>query len=95
MISQYNLAHSDLYPIRNLMNIVAKRITFRGFIVMDTDFGPKYMQEHQEKVSGWIADGSVKMTFDVTKGIDNAAEGLVGMLQGKNFGKAILEIAKL
>jgi NADPH-dependent curcumin reductase CurA len=33
--------------------------------------------------------------MDVTKGIDNAAEGFIGMLAGKNFGKAILEIAPL
>jgi NADPH-dependent curcumin reductase CurA len=26
------------------------------------------------------------------EGIDNAAEGLVGIFQGKNFGKAVLKI---
>jgi NADPH-dependent curcumin reductase CurA len=31
----------------------------------------------------------------VTEGIENAAEGLVGMLEGKNFGKAVLKIADL
>lgn len=95
MISQYNLAPNDRYPIRNLMQVVAKRITMRGFVVLDPDFGAKHMMEHQEKVQQWIKEGSIKTAIDITKGIDGAAEGLVGMLQGKNFGKAVLEIAKL
>ncbi|RAL59882.1 hypothetical protein DID88_000509 [Monilinia fructigena] len=32
MISEYSKAESERYPITNLMNIVAKRITMRGFI---------------------------------------------------------------
>ncbi len=40
----------------------------------------------------WLADGSIKAKLDVTQGIDNAAQGLVGMLEGKNFGKAVLKI---
>ena len=67
----------------------------RGFIVLDPDFGAKHMVEHQEKVQKWITEGSMKTAIDTTKGIDNAAEAFVGMLQGKNFGKAVLEIAKL
>tara|TARA_R110002060_G_scaffold49450_1_gene60377 strand:- start:142 stop:243 length:102 start_codon:yes stop_codon:yes gene_type:complete len=31
----------------------------------------------------------------VTDGIENAAFGLVGMLEGKNFGKAVLRISDL
>ncbi|KAK7425097.1 hypothetical protein QQX98_000011 [Neonectria punicea] len=42
-----------------------------------------------------LADGSFKAKHSVIEGIDNAAEGLVGMLSGKNFGKAILEVKKL
>ncbi len=95
MISQYNLTPDKLYPIRNLMQVVAKRLKMQGFIVGDPNMGPKYFQEHQEKMQKWIADGSVKVRLSVTEGIDNAGEGLVGMLEGKNFGKAVLKIADL
>lgn len=64
----------------------------RGFIVSDPDMGPKYAREHQEKMQQWLADGSVKAKLHVTQGIDHAAEGLVGMLEGKNFGKAVVKI---
>lgn len=33
MISQYNKAPGEQYGVRNLMNIVGKRLRIRGFIV--------------------------------------------------------------
>ena len=67
-------------------------MTIRGFIVSDKDFGPKYAKDHQEKMQTWLADGSFPAKLHETVGIENAAEGLIGMLQGKNFGKAVLKI---
>lgn len=57
--------------------------------------GPKYGKEHQENLQKWIHDGTFKAVTSVTHGIDNAGEGLIGMLQGKNFGKAVLEVSPL
>jgi NADPH-dependent curcumin reductase CurA len=95
MISQYNLKPEEAYPIKNLVNVVGKRLTIRGFIVSDKDMGPKYATEHREKLSAWIADGSFKAKTSTTEGIDNAAEGFIGMLSGKNFGKAVVAISEL
>jgi len=75
--------------------VVGKRLTIRGFIVYDKDFGGKYSEEHQKNVQQWIKDGSLTVKLSVTNGIDYAAEGLVGMLKGENFGKAVLTIADL
>jgi NADPH-dependent curcumin reductase CurA len=93
MISQYSAKPEELYPIRNLMQVVGKRLTMRGFIVSDPDMGPKHLAEHQKNVGGWIADGSFKVKTDVTHGMDKAVDGFLGMLQGKNFGKAVIKIA--
>lgn len=95
MISQYNAAPSDWYPIRNLMQIVAKRLKIQGFIVGDENMGPKYATEHQKNVQKWIHEGTYKPRMTVTEGIDNAGEGLLSLFEGKNFGKAVLEISKL
>jgi NADPH-dependent curcumin reductase CurA len=95
MVSQYNLKPEESYPIRNLMQVVAKRITMRGFIVGDANMGPRYAKDHQEKLQKWIADGTFKAQMSVTEGIDNAVDGFIGMLKGENFGKAVLEISKL
>lgn len=96
MISEYNVGSADeRYGVKNLSNVVSKRIKMQGFIVGDPDFGPKYAAEHQKNVSKWIHDGSFKAQQSVTKGIDNAIDGLLGMLKGENFGKAVLTIREL
>ena len=88
MISQYNAAP---YPITNLVQIVAKRLTCRGFIVGDANMGPVYAKEHQANVQKWIKDGSFKVLLHETTGIENSAEGLLEIFHGKNMGKAVLK----
>ncbi|KAE8350126.1 hypothetical protein BDV28DRAFT_139740 [Aspergillus coremiiformis] len=88
MISQYNSAP---YPVKNLPHIVTKRLTMRGFIVGDAGMGDKYTKEHQKNVQKWIKEGSFKALIHETVGIDNAADGLLGIFHGKNKGKAVLK----
>jgi len=95
MISQYNVKPGEAYGVSNLMQIVAKRITMRGFIVSDPDMGPLYAEDHQKNVQKWLHEGSFKASMHVTKGIDHAAEGLLELFSGANFGKAVLEISPL
>ncbi|KAI5920851.1 hypothetical protein F4810DRAFT_392557 [Camillea tinctor] len=92
MISGYNQPPDERYGVKNLMMVISKTLTLQGFLVSQPEFGSAYAKEHQEKVQPWIADGSFNAKFHVTEGIDNAAEGLVGMLRGENFGKAVLKI---
>ncbi|XDG02754.1 hypothetical protein ABKA04_002369 [Annulohypoxylon sp. FPYF3050] len=92
MISGYNLPPDQRYGVKNLFLLISKTITMQGFLVGQPDFGRAYFQEHQQNVQKWIAEGSFEAKLDVTEGIDRAAEGLVGMLKGENFGKALLKI---
>jgi NADPH-dependent curcumin reductase CurA len=39
-----------------------------------------------------LANGEIIIKESITEGVENAAEGFVGMLQGKNFGKAVLKL---
>ena len=73
--------------------VVFRRLTLSGFIVLDPHMGPKYAEEHQQNMQKWIKDGSIVVKTHVTEGMDNAAQGLVGMLNGENFGKAVLKVA--
>ncbi|KAH6976595.1 putative oxidoreductase [Ilyonectria destructans] len=88
MISQYNSAP---FPITNIHKVISKRLTLRGFIFMDPGFADKYSKEHQTNLQKWIKDGSIKTLTHETIGIDQAADGLVGIFHGKNFGKAVLK----
>jgi len=92
MISTYNQRPGEEYPIRNITHILRKRVTMRGFIVSDPDFGGKYHPEHQTHVGKWIKEGSFKAVMTETDGIDNVPEAFVGLFHGQNLGKAIIKI---
>jgi len=93
MVSEYNKPQDQRYGIKNLMLVVGRRLTMRGFIQGDKNMGPLYREERDKNIAKWLHEGTFKAKMSVTDGIDNAAEGLIGMLQGKNFGKAVLKIA--
>jgi NADPH-dependent curcumin reductase CurA len=93
MVSEYNTPEPERHGLKNLMQIVGKRLTIRGFIVGDENMGPRYRKERDENISKWLHEGTFKAKMSVTDGIENAPEGFIGMLQGKNFGKAVLKIA--
>ncbi|GJC83273.1 NADP-dependent oxidoreductase RED1 [Colletotrichum liriopes] len=77
--------------VRGLFHVVAKKLTFQGFLV---DLSPNKYKPFQEKVQPMIAKGELKVKIHLTESIDQAAEGFVGMLTGQNFGKAVLKIAQ-
>jgi len=93
MISVYNLEDKSkgYYP-KNLYEFFQKRLKMEGFIVGDSDTGPVYAKEHQENVSKWLSEGSFIAKEDIVEGVENAAEGLLGIFHGKNFGKACLKL---
>ena len=96
MISQYNAKTADeLYGVKSIIQVVSKRITMRGFIVSDPEFGPVYGKDHVLNVSKWISEGKFKTKEDITCGMDCAISGLLGIFDGKNFGKAVLQIDEL
>ncbi|EFQ32060.1 zinc-binding dehydrogenase [Colletotrichum graminicola] len=92
MISEYNTPADQQKGIKGLTQLIAKQITLQGFLVGTPKFGPAYFMEHQQNLQKWLSEGSVKAKLAVTEGIDNAPDGFIGMLTGKNFGKAVLKI---
>ena len=92
MMSQYNKPQEQKYGVKNLMQVTIKRLTMTGFIVNDEHMGPKYEKEFLETVTGLIQEGKWTTQVSVTMGIDQGPEGFVGMLEGTNLGKAILQL---
>ncbi|CAG8641392.1 13375_t:CDS:2 [Racocetra fulgida] len=87
MISQYNT--KTPYGVKNLMNVVSKRLLIQGFIVGD------HYQEidaFQKDMDEWLKQGKIKYKEDIVEGIQNAPEAFLNLLTGKNFGKAIIKI---
>ncbi|KUL85601.1 hypothetical protein ZTR_08012 [Talaromyces verruculosus] len=91
LIAGYNQKPEDIHPLRNYGTILWKRLTVRGFLVGDKGMGDKYADEHRERVSKWIQDGTFKAVTWEVEGIEQAADGLLALFSGRNFGKAVLK----
>jgi len=71
--------------------LLTKRIKMQGFIIFD-DYAPRY-GEFFEQMSAWIKDGKIKYREDLVDGLENAPQALIGLLEGKNFGKLVVRVA--
>ena len=89
MISAYNDEKLEPGP-RGMMSIIGRRLTIRGFIVTDH---PDACQEYITKASGWLADGKLKYYESIAEGIENAPAAFIDMLNGRNTGKQIVQLA--
>ncbi|MEG5137145.1 MULTISPECIES: NADP-dependent oxidoreductase [unclassified Microcoleus] len=88
LISQYNAETPPPGP--NLMPLLVKRALIKGFLVGD------YQQRHEEFIndmSQWLQAGKLKYKEDVVKGLGNAPHAFIGLLQGENFGKLIVQVS--
>ena len=88
MISMYNATKREPGP-GNLFLAVTKRLTLKGFIVMD--HMDKQAQFYAE-MGKWIREGKIKWKETVIDGIENAPRALIGLFKGDNFGKMLVKI---
>ncbi len=87
LVSQYNA--TSAYAVKNFGALLTNRVTLRGFIVAEhLDRWPAALAE----LGGHVAAGRIKYREDVTEGLANAPAAFIGMLEGKNFGKAVVKI---
>jgi NADPH-dependent curcumin reductase CurA len=69
--------------------ILVKRLSINGFIISDhwKQF-PNFLQEVEPLVNG----GVIKYIEDITQGLENAPQQFIGMLDGKNHGKTVIQL---
>lgn len=94
LIAQYNATGDfpgpDRLPVV-MRDVLSKSLTIRGFIQREfTDQRPAFYAE----MAQWIADGRVRYREDIVQGLDRAPEAFIGLLEGRNFGKLVIEVAK-
>ena len=87
-ISQYNATELPPGP-RNLFMLVTKRLTMRGFLIID--HGDRY-QSFVSDMSAWLSAGQISFRETVVDGLDNAPGAFLGMLDGHNTGKMLVRI---
>ena len=89
LIAQYNAATP--MPGPDMFSVLRKRLMLRGFIV--SDFAAK-QGDFLRDVGEWVRSGRLKYREDVVEGLEQAPAAFLGLLQGKNFGKLLVRVAK-
>ena len=88
LISQYNDAKPQPGP--NLGSILSNRALIQGMIVLDhTDRMPEFLRH----MSQWLREGRIRYREDIVQGLENAPRAFIGLLQGENIGKRIVQVA--
>jgi NADPH-dependent curcumin reductase CurA len=87
-ISMYNQEQPQPGP-SNLFLMVVKRLTMKGFIVMDWLDRQK---DFEREVGALLAAGKLKHKETVVEGLDNAIAAFLGLFKGENLGKMVVKL---
>lgn len=92
-VSNYNSRHQsapgpDQLP-GFISHVLRKRLTVRGFI--QTDFAALFL-EFETKMRNWLLNGEIQYREDVVDGLEHAPQALLGLLEGRNFGKLLVKL---
>jgi NADPH-dependent curcumin reductase len=94
LIAQYNATGPapgpNLLPA-TMREVLSKSLTLRGYI--NYEFAADHYVAFLRSVGSAVADGRVRYHEDVTDGLENAPAAFIGMLEGRNFGKALVRVA--
>jgi NADPH-dependent curcumin reductase CurA len=88
MISQYN-ATEPVSGLRNLSLATDRRLTLRGFIVLDHE---DRLPDFYEDMKRWIAEGRITWRETILDGLENAPKAFIGLFRGDNIGKMLVKI---
>jgi NADPH-dependent curcumin reductase len=87
LISEYNAV--DPPPGPNWRTLLVNRVTVKGFIVSDhLDRLPDFLRD----AGRWVREGRLRYREDIVQGLENAPAAFVGLLEGRNFGKLIVQV---
>ncbi len=93
LVSAYNATELPTGPDRLgllMGTLLRKRIKMQGFIVFD-DYGSRF-GEFASAMGEWVRDDRVKVREDIVFGLENAPEAFIGLLEGRNFGKLVIQL---
>jgi hypothetical protein len=88
-VSQYDGAAPPHGPRGIPGLIVTKRLTLRGFVVMDFD---AQREAALKELQAWVASGQIKVQEDIIEGLENTPTALIGLLNGDNRGKRMVKV---
>jgi NADPH-dependent curcumin reductase CurA len=88
LISQYNDAKPSPGP--NLGSVLTNRALIQGMIIFDHfDRMPDFLRD----MAQWLREGRIRYREDIIQGLENAPRAFIGLLQGENIGKRVIQVA--
>jgi NADPH-dependent curcumin reductase CurA len=87
LISDYNAL--EPYGVKMFRAILVNRMKVQGMLVFDRK---ERFPEALKALGGYYAEGRLKTRESVVQGIENAPQGLIDLLQGRNFGKQLVKL---
>ncbi|WP_205341932.1 NADP-dependent oxidoreductase [Denitrificimonas caeni] len=93
LIAHYNATALEPGPDRLALlmrTILTKRLTMQGFIIFD-DYAPRY-PEFSKDMQQWLANKKITYREHRVVGLANAPQAFIGLLQGSNFGKLVIQV---
>jgi NADPH:quinone reductase len=87
-ISLYNETKMPVGPRPQAM-LLKKRALMQGFII--SDFYTRF-PEGVKQLATWLGEGRLSSQETIVKGFDRLPEAFIGLFEGKNTGKSLVEI---
>ncbi|MEJ7832984.1 MAG: NADP-dependent oxidoreductase [Nocardioides sp.] len=87
-IADYN-ADAPVPGPRNLMMVISKRLTLRGFVVSDHNDAAS---EFYRQVGAWVAAGDISYRETVRDGLDSTVDAFLALFSGENTGKMVVRL---
>ncbi|WP_409338710.1 NADP-dependent oxidoreductase [Halalkalicoccus ordinarius] len=89
-ISLYNAQQRPTGP-RKLGRLIETRARVEGLLV--GDFEGRY-DEANERLARWVNEGTIEYEETITEGFENAPSAFIGLFEGENVGKQLVEVGE-
>jgi NADPH-dependent curcumin reductase CurA len=87
-VSEYN--RETPRGIRHVTRFITHRLRMEGLVVFDYF---KRFREAQAEMAGWIHEGRLTYTEDVSEGIEGSADAFIGLFEGENLGRRLVRVS--
>ncbi|MCG2584702.1 NADP-dependent oxidoreductase [Massilia sp. TS11] len=86
LIAGYN---GDAQPLYNLKHMLIKRLRVEGFIITEH---PEVWPQALDELGALVHSGQLRYRESLAQGLTAAPEAFIGLLQGRNFGKQLVQL---
>lgn len=77
-----------------MREVLSRSLLIRGFIQREfSEQRPAFYREYRE-MAAWIASGQIRHKEHIVDGLEAAPEAVIGLMEGRNFGKLVVRVAQ-